>query len=760
MDELNKMDFLEDFRSECKEHLSNLNQLLLELEKTPTQTGIIESLGREFHTLKAAARLMGFEKIEKIVHKLEDLFGAIYNKKLAFNSKINDIALNTLDRIEESVRILPLENPDIDLEKMEQYIDLAKEGRVENIVFKREKQEPDKAEEKKILPVPEPQIPQEKAQPNKPSPDVSLEKPKEVSSNTLLDIDSPDSIRIRTEKLDQLFNLIGELVMFRLRSQETENQLLKLCNMIQNFKDDWEHTRNSKTDEEQSLNKVREKLSHIEKVCSSILYHSNANAALLNNVSEGLRDRIMQLRMLPLNHLFQSMPRALRDIAREEGKDAALIMEGEDIEIDRKILEQMKDPMLHLIRNAISHGIELPQERIAINKEAKGIINIKSRRQGNQIWIEISDDGRGIDSKRVKEKALELGIITEQEAQNFTEKDMLQLIFRPGFSTRDKACTISGRGVGLDIVKTAVHNQKGSVDVASEPGKGTSFTIRLPLSLATSHVLLVRLGEEIYAVPLDSIQEIVLFKAEIIEKIENRDCIYLRDRTIPVVDLAAVLERPFRCSESKRQTALVVSTSDSQQSIAFIVDEILGEQEIVAKSLGNQIRRLPYIQGASILGKGEVILILNIASLVHYSRSAQNQSQLQKVEKKIVEKKKRKVLVVDDSVTTRKLEQAILEAAGYQVDVAVHGKDALHKLKSSIWDIVVTDIQMPIMDGFELTKSIRENTEWKKMPIIVVSALDKEEHKKLAFNNGAQGYITKGQFNQENLISMIENLCA
>lgn len=752
-EDLNKFDFLDDFKIECREHLGKLNQLLLELEKSPDSKETLETVSRELHTLKAASRLMGFDKIEKITHQLEDFFVQVHQRQVGFVSRHADIVLDALDAIATCLHDLP-DISRFDSDRLLANIELAKNGQAERARL--------------ATATPEgANVPMPTNEPTAPSrPNAQTEQGKTADETTWRETsekeadEGSESVRIRTGKLDELFNLVGELVMCKLRTEETQRQFHHFLTQLQHIQEDSQSRQGEPqagTAPGNARGHLADQFQRLERMASAALAQMGADSALLANVSERMRDGIMQLRMLPLRQLFQTIPRIIRDISREEGKKVALQMKGDDIEIDRTILEQIKDPLLHLLRNAVSHGVETPEERQSLGKPATGTVTVEAKRQGSQILILVQDDGRGIDLERIREKAMALGLINQDEAERMSEQDTLRLIFVSGFSTRQEAGTIAGRGLGLAIVENSVSHLKGSVEVSSQPGLGSSFTIRLPLTLATAHVLLIRIDKEVYALPIHTIQEIILLTPAMIEKVQNRDSIYLRECTVPIVDLAAVLERPLRPPLSQRRIAIVVAEGDDQR-IAFAVDEVLGEHEIVAKSLGSQVRKVRYIQGASILGKGEVVLILNVARLFHASRTVSSSAATTEDRQETATRKQTRVLVVDDSLTTRRLEQAILEAAGYLVEIAVHGEDALKKLKSQNCDIVITDIQMPVMDGMALTRAICRDPQYKNMPVVIVSGLDSEEHKRQGLEAGAKGYITKGQFNQDTLIELIERL--
>lgn len=751
-----KWDFLEDFLAECREHLAKLNQELMDFEKDPSRREeILEAIGRELHTLKAASRMMGFKHIEGLSHKLEDLFESIGQNRLAFHSQIGDIVLDTLDGVEICLKALPSIEVETSLEGLLANIDLALEGRsgeATRICKTTETSSPSIEKEEDLL-LPSESAPEEVQQP--------LKKVPSKTSSQVFREENAQSVRVHLRKLDHLMDLSGELVMYKARSQEAGLHIQQIEEKISSFKQEWRSFQ-KQLSQGATLKDFKEQmedfLQGIEKLGKKTASTFTEGFNQLNQVSEDLRDGIMELRMVPLKHLFEMLPRMMRDLVREESKPARLILEGENIEVDRKIMELLREPLIHMIRNAISHGIETPEVRAKRNKPAEGTVSISARREGDQILIEVKDDGGGIDPEVIKRKALAMNLVAERDLENLREWELLRFIFLPGFSTRDKASAISGRGIGMDIVEKTLVALKGTVGIDSKPGEGTIFSLRLPLSLATTHVLLTQVGPENYAIPIHTIREILQLNMSMVEKVENKDAIHLRNRTVPLVDLATILKRPFGGSLAQRKIALILSDGD-KSLVAFGVDKILGEQEIVSKSLGNQVQKVRHIQGGSILREGEVILILNSAELLHSSRSVSGlvSSRIQEDDPS-PERQRCRILVVDDSITTRRLEKAILDTAGYLVDTAVHGEDALNKLKIQKFDLIISDVQMPVMDGLELTRRIKKDPGLQKLPVIIVSSLDQREDKEAAFSAGASGYITKGEFNQENLITLIEEL--
>jgi two-component system chemotaxis sensor kinase CheA len=414
-----------------------------------------------------------------------------------------------------------------------------------------------------------------------------------------------------------------------------------------------------------------------------------------------------------------------------------------------------------MIRNALDHGIEDPDARVAAGKPRQGRLLLAARHEGEYVVIEMSDDGAGINSEKVKEKALKRQLITESEAGRMGDAEMTQLLFKPGFSTSDIITDVSGRGVGMDVVKTKVEELKGMVYLRSAAGKGTTVTLKVPLTLAMSRVMFVRAAGQLLAIPTTSMQEAVLIQRDAIKTIEGREAYVLRGHAVPLVGLDSVLGLDeVAAVERDRMPVVIIDLAGTR--VGFVVDEMVGEHEVVIKALGPHLAKVGNIAGATILGSGEVVLILNPPDLIgsaalHYGHHSSIKAARSKSERKQTELR---ILVVDDSSTIRELEKGILLTAGYSVDEAVDGVDALAKVKKFKYDLMLVDIQMPRMDGLAFTKRIKGDSDFADIPIIIMTTLEKDEDKRRGIEAGADAYMVKKAFDQANLLSVIEQLTA
>jgi two-component system chemotaxis sensor kinase CheA len=456
--------------------------------------------------------------------------------------------------------------------------------------------------------------------------------------------------------------------------------------------------------------------------------------------------------------VFNTFPRAVRDLAKQFNKDVELEIEGGDTELDKKVLEEINDPLIHIMRNAVDHGIESVADRATAGKPGKGTIHLAARQEGDHIVIEISDDGAGIDPDKVRAAAVRKGFISQAEAASMSDREARYLIFEAGFSTSAIITEISGRGVGMDVVREfVVEKLKGSLDVQSELGKGSVFRLTIPLTLAIIRALLVRVSGRVFALPTASIEETLRIEPSEVIKVEGREVIRRQRRTIPLVHMRDVLGLEAVPPEGKKLPMVTVGFSGHR--MGFLVDGFAGEQQIVIKPLGTHLQRVDNVAGVTILGAGEIVPILNVPDLMNHARHRAGVRVRQDVVAPQVESGPKTILICEDSFTTRELERSIFEAAGYDVETAIDGAIGFAKLKEGLQvKAVVTDVQMPNMTGFQLTRAIKGDDALKHIPVVIVTSLEREEEKAEGIDAGADAYITKSVFNQDTLIDTVERL--
>ncbi|MCK9372745.1 MAG: response regulator [Sulfuricurvum sp.] len=532
------------------------------------------------------------------------------------------------------------------------------------------------------------------------------------------------TIRVDVKRLDHLMNLIGELVLGK-------NRLIKI---------------NDDVEERYEGEAFLEELNQV--------------VSIVSLVTTDLQIAVMKTRMLPIGKVFNKFPRMIRDLSRELNKKIELEITGEDTELDKSIVEEIGDPLVHIIRNSCDHGIETPQVRLAAGKEETGTIRLKAYHEGNHIVIQIIDDGKGLDIEMLKSKSVEKGIITEKEADMMSEKEAFGLIFRPGFSTAAQVTSVSGRGVGMDVVKTNIEKLNGMIDIDSELGQGTSMKLKIPLTLAIIQALLVGVQEEYYAIPLASVLETVRISKDEIYTVESRSVMRLRDEVLSLVHIGDIfeVERVFDNNEH----AYVVVLGLAESKIGLIVDSLVGQEEIVIKSLGEYLKGIEGIAGATIRGDGGVTLIVDVAALMQMAKSVKSTVGQENNEKKGRSGSKNSasdycVMIVDDSKTDRTIMRKSIEPLGITLIEATDGVEALNILKQGDhnFDAMLIDIEMPRMDGYTLAAEIKKYNKYKNMPLIAVTSRNGKADRMRGVESGMVEYITK-PYSPEYLMNVVK----
>jgi two-component system chemotaxis sensor kinase CheA len=476
----------------------------------------------------------------------------------------------------------------------------------------------------------------------------------------------------------------------------------------------------------------------------------------IGTIITNAQEEILKARMLPISTLFDSFHRTVRDLSAKLGKEIDFIVEGSETELDKKMIEVINDPLVHLVRNAVDHGIEKPADREKIGKTRRGTVRLSACQEGDNVIIEISDDGAGIDPEQVKRVAIERELIDGEQAKAMDDKQAIELLFRSGFSTRSQTTDISGRGIGMDVVKRNVEELKGMIDFKSEKGEGTTVILAVPLTTAVIRVLLVSVGEHCLAVPTTTVEETLRIDPEKIKTVEKKEVIILREHPLPLARLGQILGLEEKSQGENEKDIQVVVINFAEMRIGFMVDGLVGEQQIVIKTLGSYLKKVENVAGATIMSSGDVVIILNVPGLINAARGISKKEEELIVEE--VEEKRPRILVVEDALTTRELEKHILEVAGYEVDVAVDGLDALEKVRQKSYDLLVVDVQMPRLDGFELTKRLKTDAKYRDIPIVIVTTMEKEKDKRKGIEVGADAYMVKSAFDQGNFLDTIERL--
>ncbi len=706
----NKIDkslLLPRFKDEANLNLSTLNKCLLSLEKNKDNKNLIESLMRTAHTLKGSAIIIGFKKIVDLVHKFEDIMSKIKGNDFNPDEKHFDLLFQLLDLI-----TLLLDN------KKEAYSSIPDLERKINKEFG--------FKEKK---------------------DVSDVNGEEYPKEDFFS-EETETIRVDVDKLDNLVNLAGELIIDKMTLGQKVEDLSELYSGFEEFDRIFLELR-EKTD-----NTIILKYDHLRKNIEQLEKEFISINRRIEIACSDLQEGVMRTRMLPIHTLFNIFPRSVRDLSRSEDKLINLEISGGDTELGRSVLQKMEDPLMHLIRNAITHGIEKTRDRIDAGKPKEGKLQLNAYQKGGMVVIEVIDDGKGINWEEIRNIIIEKKIISEAEIGEMSEEQILRYIFSSGFTTRKTIDKMSGRGVGLDIVRVNIAKLKGHLNVKSVPGAGTTFTISLPLTLAITTALMVKSSGQIFAIPIEYLEETIRVSKEEIGSMENKKVIQVRDRIIPIAYLDKLLKlKEIGLNEKKYHLVAIVRAME--KTLALIVDEFLGKSDIVIKTLGDHLVSVENIAGSSILGTGDISLILDIPALLE---TASREPDISTIPERKRNNRVYSILLVDDSVTTSWHEKLILESAGYDVRIADNGLKALEEMAKEKPDLVIADIVMPVMDGFQLIKKMKDNTSYVDIPIIIVSNREDETFRRKGLENGADVYIAKSNFDQTNLLDTITRL--
>jgi two-component system chemotaxis sensor kinase CheA len=743
------------FKAESEEHLQQLEQGLLHLEKQPDDKATLELVFREAHSLKGAARMLGLSNIEMLAHGLEDVLRAASRGELPLVPAHIDRLCAGVDTLTKMVNeALTGEPAEINLTNVLHSLDgrePAKERRG------REEEAPAPPQPEAAILVP-PQA-EKSAAPVTPAPPAApAEEPGAVAETPAIPSQTAaphggeyhiDTVRVPTRNLDSLMTHAGELMVTRTHVARR----LHDADTLLDFWEDWNHEAKLAATVERHRARLDDLGKHLARVRNAC-YEDNARLdAVCDKIDRGVR----AMRMLPVSTVFNLFPRMARDIAREEGKEVELALEGGEIEADKHILEKIKDPVMHMLRNAIDHGIETPEERERAGKPRAGNVRLSCRQVPAGIVVEVVDDGRGLDLDAIRQVAAKRKLSSAQELAAMPPQQLRSLIFVSGFSTRKFVTDISGRGIGLDVVRASVEELKGTVEMDSTAGRGSAFRMRLPITLATTRVLLAALGSRAYGLPVDCVETSLRVRRPQVFTIEGRSTVALQGEAVSVANLSELLELRAASPRNETDTLVCIIVRSGEDRLGLLVDDVVGEQEVVVKPAGALLKRVRNVSGAAILGSGDVCMILAPQDLVKSVRKRLG-TLPPKEAPSMEERRKPVILLVEDSITTRTQEKRILESSGYEIVTAVDGLEAWEKLGSRPFDAVVSDIQMPNMDGFTLTERIRRDKRYADLPVILVTTLTEAEDKRRGLESGANAYITKSAFDQSVLVGTLQRL--
>jgi two-component system chemotaxis sensor kinase CheA len=745
----------EAFSVETEEHLQAMTSSLLDLEKAATpdrRKEVLETIFREAHSLKGAAHAVNRTDIESVCQALESVFAAWKRQNPEVSAETFDVlntALDFVEKLREQSSVAAVASSQDALQEVIRGVTrlVAPVGKL-------------------VRPAPLPSAPL-LGQPSTALPvfDAEQTHPEPEKSGNL------ETVRVTMRKMDALLLQAEEMVAVKQVAGRHFVELRELGVTLQQWRKEWARVRTATRPaepndgpgaefreflewNESQLDAFDEKLTALAKV-------TERDERIVGSMVDDLLDNTKQLAMQPFARLLGMFPKQIRDLSREQGKEIELLIRGSDVEIDKRILEEMKTPLIHLIRNAIDHGLEKPEVRRQCGKPEQGSLQITIlQRDGHKVEIVVSDDGEGIDLARVKASALKSEVVTEAEAGQLNEAATLALIFQSGVSTSPLITEISGRGLGMAIVREKVEKLGGQISIETKPNVGTTFRIVLPVTLATFKGILVQAGGQTFVIPISSVERITRVKREEIKTVENREAISYKGKPLSLAWLADVLELSAREPKETPSFVEVLVLSVAEQRVAFAVEAVLNEQEVLVKRLNKPLVRVRNISAATVLASGTPALILNTADLLQSAIRLATSGPSRKGASAVVPlpTRARRVLVADDSVTSRMLLKNILESAGYQVTTAVDGVEAFTAMRGGEFDVIVSDVEMPRMDGFELTMKIRADKEYAELPVVLVTALGSREHHERGIDVGANAYIVKSSFDQSNLLEVIRRL--
>ncbi len=773
------------FRVEAEENIRNMTSNLLDLEKKISDSrrmDLIEKTFREVHSLKGSSRAVDMKSIESVCQPLESVFAVLKSQNINLNISV----LNVLHRSVDLLRDLLHAQSEDEIKEHKNSIVLIKKWlrkteAGENVETEIEKSNGIESKHEESVKVEETNTESkegvEKVRKTVTMPEMQFMSGAETEKRHNI---ISDNIRVSTAKLDELLFQAEEMLSLKLSSQQRMNDIDVISDKIRI----WEKEINivypvirklkanfeiNDADHELTINEKRIRRvtgflewaeSHIKTIEGDVLNHRKN--LLKNSFSTGakidtLLEDIKKILAVPFSVLLDSFPKVVRDLSQDFGKEINLKIAGDDMLIDRRILEEMKQPLHHILRNCIDYGIEKPKLRLTRNKELAGNITINIDRQdNNMVEIIIADDGNGIDLEKLREIYIENESLTKDEIKNIDKKELTNYIFKSGVSTNEFVTDISGRGLGLAIVREKIEQLGGYITVETTKSIGTSFKIVLPLSMISFRGVLIRLGNEKYIVPTNKIERIIRFPVSDIEAVENRETIKINKLVIPLVNLAGILGVSSSGVNSEFVTTLVLGSDDKQ--VGFAIDDVIEEQEFLFKKFNKHLERVRNISGATILGCGTVVPILNASDLLK-SAAKDNRSSPKIIETgNVEEKENNRVLVVEDSITSRMLLKNILETAGYSVSTAIDGVDGYTKLKEGDFNALVSDVDMPRMNGFNLTEKVRADKDLNELPVVLVTSLSKREDRERGIEVGANAYLIKSKFEQNNLLDVLTKL--
>jgi chemotaxis protein histidine kinase CheA len=722
---------IEKFREVTAERLAKLNNGLVRLENHPDDEEAAAQAAREIHTLKSEAMLLGFSAIGRIAHTLEELMLRAREEGFSPASPLGELipwGFDAIDRLRKLSR---------DAEEGKPLAD-GFEERVRRHFA------------------------------DEPTPAATASAPTSAASTPQLVHRTPrrdterdrgrdgSSIRVDLRRLDLLADLSDELLLGESITRQSIESMGRLDDGLAQIDRDLSHALTAhRRDDEALRTAVAGALRQQEllrRELRDLLRRTREDLTNERSKLENLETHVRDLRLLPVETLFQVYPRAVRDLARQLGKRVRLEVSGVDVEVDKQVLDRIEEPLLHLIRNSVDHGIEPPAQRAAAGKPETAVIQLSATQRGHQVVIQVVDDGCGIEVERLRRLAVQRGIITADKAASLDDDESLRLVFVAGLSTKEAVSEVAGRGVGLDVVRREIEGLGGTVTLSSRVGAGSRFGLRVPVSLVRAPVLIFRIGESLYGLSSSAADAVVQVDRKDIQRVGNGAAFRLQDRLVPLVELAPLLGLSHDNGASR--TPVIVLTHGERQ-LGCTVDEVLHERHVIQRELTPFAASCRLASGTAIGADGRLVVLLSPAEIADWSRDSLPRSDSRSEARR---PRRRCVLVADDSELTRDMLVNLVSHLGHEVLEAVDGRDALQRIATRSVDLVITDLEMPVLDGFELLSELRASPRLKNVPVVVCTTRGSEEDRRRASHLGADAYLVKAQFSDSDLLELVDRL--
>ncbi len=739
---LEEMPLTDIFRMDLQEHARMLDQGLVALE-SEVSAAQLENLMRAAHSIKGSARIIGIDVMGGLAHVMEDIFLAVQRGGTVLTPEVVDALLQANDLFMSAA-----ERPGDALAASVEAEAESYRAMATRLAAIRDGRGADPAAEAAASPV-------KRAAPEEAKPVEAPPAP--------VPADRSDArvVRVQAGSLSRLMGLAGEFLV-ETRSMRRFSDAMQEIKTIQ---------RELNTELERDMDQIRQtsaeahfseatqrRLENVQQCTLDYIERFEQFSRRLEQLSDRLYNEVITSRMRPFSDGLHGFPRMVRDVARQLGKEVEYVSEGGNTPVDRDILDRLEAPLSHLIRNAVDHGLERPDDRLRLGKKAQGRITLNAEHRAGMLYITVRDDGCGVDRERLKKKALERRHVTPEMAEQLSDSEWLQFLFLPGFSTAEKVSDVSGRGVGLDVVHAMVREVGGGVTVQSEPGKGTCFILELPLTLSVLRTLVIRVSDQQFALPLSRIDRLLMVEESEIETLEDRRFFTLEKEHLGLVQASQVLGLPIRSAEGAQHSVMVLS--DALSRYAVEVGEFIGQRDLVVLPLDARLGKVPNVSAGAIREDGSPLLILDIDDLVRSIEHLLTYGKPAAGERDAGQRTHRSkhILVVDDSITVREVERKLLTGKGYEVTVAVDGVEGWNVLQSGAFDLVVSDVDMPRMNGIELVERIKSSPQHAATPVMIVSYKDREEDRLRGLRAGANYYLTKSSFHDETLVQAVVDL--